>query len=283
MSGVRARLPSIYSQPELYDLVHADGTDDEVWHLSHLFEKHGSGPKTALEPACGTGRYLAGLLRRGWSVEGYDLSAKMLAFTRKRLAGWGKRAVVRRGEMTSYRPAGKFGLVFNVLSTFRHLMTEKEALAHLERCAEALSPDGVFILGLDLSKYGEDEPDEEVWECGRGSRTARHVVMSLPADPKVRRERIINFVTTPPRGRKKGTVLESSYDLRSYDAAQLAALVAKSRLKIAAVYGYDGRDAVLDGPERALWLVLKHKGVRPPQTRQIGRFGHARRSDSGVE
>lgn len=250
-----SRLPSIYADPALYDLIHAEGTDDEVWFLAHLAEIHGCGVKTALEPACGTGRYLAGLLRRGWTVEGYDLAPGMLAFTRKRLAGWGKKARLARGEMTSYRPERRFGLIFNVLSTFRHLMTEKDALAHLTLMAGALEPGGLFVLGLDLSIYGQDEPDEEVYECRQGGRTAKHVLMSIPAEPGTRRERIINFVTTP-KG-KKETVLESSYDLRSYSAAEVAALIAKSPLEIAAVYGYDGKDAVLDGPERALWLVLK--------------------------
>jgi len=225
--------------------------------LTHLAEIHGCGVKTALEPACGTGRYLAGLLRRSWTVEGYDLSPGMLAFTRKRLAGWGKRVRLARGEMTTYRPTRKFGLIFNVLSTFRHLMTEREAMSHLKLMAGALEPGGIFILGLDLSIYGQDAPDEEVYECRQGGRRAKHVLMSLPAEPETRRELIINFVITP-KG-LKDTVLESTYDLRSYSAAEIAELIEKSPLRIEAVYGYDGKDAVLDGPERALWLVLKAK------------------------
>ena len=260
MSG---RLPSLYADPALYDLVHAEGTDDEVWLLARLAELHGCGIRTALEPACGTGRYLAGLLRRGWTVAGYDLSPRMLAFTRRRLKGWGRRARISRGEMSSFRPPGRFGLIFNVLSTFRHLMTEREALSHLRLMAGALEPGGVFILGLDLSVYGEDEPDEEVWECRQGGRRAKHVVMSIPAGPGTRRERIINFVTAPKGG--KETVVESSYDLRSYSAAELSSLIAKSPLRIEAVYGYDGKPAVLGGAERALWLVLKavSPGLRP--------------------
>jgi SAM-dependent methyltransferase len=252
-----SRLPSIYADPALYDLVHAEGTDDEVWLLTHLAEQHGCGVKTALEPACGTGRYLAGLLRRSWTVEGYDSAPGMLAFTKKRLAGWGKRARIVPGEMTTYRPTRKFGLIINVLSTFRHLMTEREALTHLKLMAGALEPGGIFVLGLDLSIYGEDEPDEEVWECKQGGRRAKHVVMSIPADPETRREKIINFVTTP-KG-KTENVLESSYDLRSYSAAEIAELIGKSPLRIEAVYGYDGKDATLGGPERALWLVLKSR------------------------
>jgi SAM-dependent methyltransferase len=116
-------LPALYRDPELYDLIHADGTADEVWLLDRIAEKHGNGGKTALEPACGTGRYLAGLARRGWHVAGYDISTEMVRYSRRRLARWGKRAFVERGEMTTYRSQRRYDLALNALSTFRHLTT----------------------------------------------------------------------------------------------------------------------------------------------------------------
>jgi SAM-dependent methyltransferase len=244
-----------YDDPELYDLIHADGTDDEVWLLDRIAHLHGNEGKAALEPACGTGRYLAGLLRAGWDVTGYDLSPKMAAYARKRLARWGKRASIARGDMISYRPRKKADLAFNLLSTFRHLADDRDALAHLRLMAESLNPGGVYVLGLDLAAYGQDEPDEEVWIARRGGRTLTHVMMTLPPDKRARRERIMNFVTVPtPRGQK---VLESFYDLRSYDARQLARLLLRTPFSLVAAYGPDGRPASLCGSERALWLVLK--------------------------
>jgi hypothetical protein len=77
--------------------------------------------------------------------------------------------------------------------------------------------------------------------------------MSLPPEPDTRRERIINFVTS------KGKLLESSYDLRSYSAVEIQALLDRSPLRIEAVYGYDGKPAALHGPETALWLVLERR------------------------
>lgn len=253
MSG---RLPAFYSDPALYDLIHAEGTGDEVWLLDLLARRHGRGGNKALEPACGTGRYLEGLLRRGWDVRGYDLAAPMVAFARKRLARWGERARVERGNMASYRPQGKYDLAFNLLSTFRHLLTERDALAHLRLTAGALAPGGIFILGLDLASYGRDEPDEEAWTTRRGGRVATHVMLTLPADRRRRRERIINFVTAG------GRVLESAYDLRSYDAKELGRLLARSPFELDACYGYDGRPAKFGGTENALWLVLRRRGER---------------------
>jgi SAM-dependent methyltransferase len=251
------KLPEFYGDPELYDLIHADGTGDEVWLLDRIAARHGNGGKKAFEPACGTGRYLPGLLRRGWTVAGYDISPKMVAYARKRLAKWGKKARIVRGDMVSFRPEETYDLAFNLLSTFRHLLTEREALAHLRVTYDALNPGGIFVLGLDLAAYGEDLPDEEVWTARRGGKTITHVMETLPPESKRRRERVINFVTVPgPRGTK---VRESAYDLRSYDSGELANLILKTNFTLPTCYGYDGKPASLCGTERALWLVLKKK------------------------
>ncbi len=245
---------SFYDDPALFDLLHADETGDEVWLLERLASLHGNGGRRALEPACGAGRYLEGLLRRGWSVRGYDASPKMAAYAGARLSRWGARARVTRGDMRTFRAGEPFDLVFNLLSTFRHLISDREALAHLRLCAAALAPGGIFVLGLDLASYGEDAPDEETWTVRRDGNTWRQVQQVLPPERRRRRETVLNFVTGPD-----GRVLEFAHDLRSYDPAELSALLKRSPLRVEAAYGYDGKPAVLGGPERALWLVLRAK------------------------
>ncbi|MBI2363309.1 MAG: hypothetical protein HYV15_08020, partial [Elusimicrobia bacterium] len=49
-------------------------------------------------------------------------------------------------------------------------------------------------------------------------------------DARRRRERIINFVTISQEGRER--LVESSYDLRSYDRGQWESLIAGSALRI---------------------------------------------------
>ena len=245
-------LPKFYADPELYDLIHADGTDDEVWLLDRIASLHGNGGKTALEPACGTGRYMAGLLRRGWTADGYDLSPKMVSYAKKRLAKWGKRAAVTRGDMVSFRSKKKYDVAFNLLSTFRHLQNDADAVAHLRGTYDVLNPGGLFVLGLDLATYGQDLPDEEVWTARRAGKSIRHVMMTLPASRRGRREKIMNFVHEGA-----GKVLESSYDLRSYDSQQIASLILRTKFSLPICYGYDGKPASLCGTENALWLVLK--------------------------
>ena len=249
--------PKFYDDPELYDLIHADGTGDEVWLLDRIASLHGNGGKRALEPACGTGRYFPGLLRRGWTVTGYDISPSMVKFAKKRLAKWGKKATIVKGDMVTFKPKEKFDLAFNLLSTFRHLMTDREALAHLRNTYDALNPGGLFVLGLDLAAYGEDQPDEEVWTARRKGETFKHVMMTLPPEAKTRREKIINFVTYPTAKGEK--VLESAYDLRSYDSNEIANLILGTKFSLPTCYTYGGQPASLCGSERALWLVLKKK------------------------
>ena len=49
----------------------------------------------------------------------------------------------------------------------------------------------------------EDLPDEETWTARARGRTLTHVMMTLPATPRRRRERVINFVTVPQKKRSE--------------------------------------------------------------------------------
>jgi len=98
-----SRAPALYADPGLYELVHWGGTAREALWLERLVRRHGNGGRSALEPACGTGRYLEVLAERGWTVSGYDSSRAMAAFARRRLARFGRRARVVSGRMTGFR------------------------------------------------------------------------------------------------------------------------------------------------------------------------------------
>jgi SAM-dependent methyltransferase len=243
---------AFYDRPDWYDLLHAAGTADEVWLLERLNALHGTGGKRWLEPACGTGRYLAALSKKGYRVTGYDSNEKMLAYARRRLSG---SADVLRADMASFRRPGRFDLAFCLLSTFRHLLTAEKAAKHLELIAESLKPGGLYILGLDLTDYRDAHDDEEAWTARRGRRSAEHVVLSLAPQAPRRRERIINLLTLTCGGKKE--FLESAYDLRSYDARQLRALVRASPLSLEAVYGPDGKPSRLGPETRDAFFVLK--------------------------
>lgn len=250
---MKASSTALYDRPDWYDQLHRPGTADEIWLLERIASAHGLGGKEWLEPACGTGRCLAILANRGYRVTGYDTNAKALAFAAKRLKKYDERSRLKNNSMTRFCEPGRFDLAFNMMSTFRHLLTERDALTHLRLTARSLKPGGLYIVGLDLVAYATVTDDEETWE----ERSIRHVMISLAPDARGRKERILNFVS---KGKK---VLESAYDLRSYDRRQWEQLIAKSPFRLAATYGPSGRRTVLNDTTREALFVLR-SGAAPP-------------------
>lgn len=185
-----------------------------------------------LEPACGTGRYLAGLGARGYDCLGYDVNARALAFARRR----GCR--VARGELARFRPTGTFDCVLCLVGTFRHLLSDAAARAHLANTAQALAPGGLYVVGLDLCDYRSPRGDDEVWHVARGRREALHAMTTTAPDARRRAERVHNFIAWRD-GRREGT-LESTYVLRSYDWPQWESVIAGSGFTLAGWYSQDG-------------------------------------------
>lgn len=233
----------LYADPDLYDRLHEEGTAEEVKLLLDLFELHGNGGNSWLEPACGTGRLMYHIARKGFRVTGYDLEPAAVAFAKKRMSKYGTRARVLQGDMREFHEPHAFDAAYCLLGTIRHLMHDKDLLAHLSCVAASLQKGGIYIVGLDLVDYDLAEDDEEVWN--------EHVVVCVAPNKKDRMERVINLVTTD-----KGLV-ESAYDLRSYDLAQWRAVIAKSPFKIVDEQFYPRLD-VPTGTRDALF-VLKQK------------------------
>ncbi len=257
-----------YDNPAWYDLVHAQGTLDDIRILERLNRDYGTGGPCWLEPACGTGRYLAALARRRYRVTGYDLNQNALAYARRRLRRYGRRAVAVHGDMTTFTRHARYDLAFNLINTFRHLLDESQAAAHLKCIARSLRPGGIYVLGLDLLDYRRPDPVEDVWKARRGILSAQHVMMAIPPERAIgdrlsgkahecaRRERIVNFLTvSTPRGGSR--MFESAYELRTYDLRELLATLARSPLEVIAAFHPGGAPIALNERTRDVLLVLK--------------------------
>jgi len=253
---VNSNMERAYPEPAIYDVLNSPGTGREVAALERVFRRYGPPPAAApalwLEPACGTGRYLRVLRRRGYRVAGFDADDAMLEYARGRRDLDG--AVLFRADMTRFTgparragiPAGGVDAAINPVNSLRHLDSDEAVITHLDAVARILKPGGVYIVGLSLTDYACLEPEEDLWTGVRGRLRVSQLVNYLPPEPgtdRDRRETVISHLTvTRPGGERH---LDHRFDLRTYDAHQWSGLVARSALRVAASCDAAGRP--LDG------------------------------------
>jgi SAM-dependent methyltransferase len=251
----------LYSDPEIYDILHAPGTADEVRTLADVHRRFASGsPKVALEPACGSGRYCPGLLRRGFEVHGFDADPGMVRYAKKAAA----KTIIRVGRFDTFsttglvrRGAGRVGLAFCPINSIRHVASDAEMVRHLKRVKSCLHPQGVYVVGISLSAYGLEMPTEDIWTGSRRGVRVKQVVSFIPAPgDRTARERAeqVHSVLEIRTGRKIET-RSSSYSLLSYSREQWEAVIRRSGLRVIARTQEQGRVYDPGAIGYALWVL----------------------------
>lgn len=251
-----------YDAPRLYDIVFDSDTRHEASFLLAIARRHGArAPERALEPACGSGRLVAELARRGLAVTGFDRSTAMLEYARRRLARRGLAARLVERDLRAFRFATRFELAHCLVSTFKYLLDERSARAHLRCVAAALAPGGVYVLGLHLTDYARRGVERERWVESRGATTVTCVTTVEPADRRTRREDLCTRLTAVgPRGTRR---IETRWQFRTYDAAEIRSTIAAvPDLDLVAVHDftYDlARERDLDDDRDDKVLVLRKR------------------------
>ena len=168
---------SIYDHPLYYDILFGWDRDGEAGFYSSAFRHYGV-PIGArlLELGCGTGQVAIRLARLGWRATGLDISADMLTFLDRAARDAGVAVHTVCGDMASFSASDRFDGAYCPLSTFRMLKDDALATAHLSAVAQALAPNGVYI--LDLAFVEDDRSPEaagagsdssgDVWAMQRG-------------------------------------------------------------------------------------------------------------------
>jgi SAM-dependent methyltransferase len=256
-----------YESPLWYDVVFAEDTPREAAFLEQAFERFGRvpgfrRPLRVLEPACGSGPLVEELARRGARVTGFDASESMLAYARNRLQQSGLRATLRRARMERFRLRGRFHLAHCLISTFKYLLEERHARAHLQCVAEALVPGGLYVLGIHLSAYDWPHCQHERWVGRRNGLTVTANIRSWPPDALARTERVRTRMLVEEHGQPPRRV-ETNWKFRTYDAAQAQRLLRSApELEHVATYDftYDwSRPRVLDDVQLDVLLILRRR------------------------
>lgn len=216
-----------YETPLYYDIVFDEDTRKEAAFLQALHKRHVRRPTgRLLEPACGSGRLLAAMARRGFQVCGFDASAGMVEFATRRTQRFGARVKVQQQSMQDFRYATQFDMAFCLVSTFKYLLTEADALAHLQRVAKVLRPGGIYALGFHLTHYSRNRAERERWVQSRGTTSVTCNIQVWPPNRRTRleqaRSRLIVKQGTKPLRR-----YETNWHFRTYSKEQFLNLLAK--------------------------------------------------------
>lgn len=197
---------------------------------------------TWLEPACGTGRYLEALAKRGHRVIGFDRDPGMVGYAARRLRPWGTAARVLDADMTEFAAkvgTGTVDVAFNPINTVRHLASDRDMLRHFREIRRVLRPGGVYAVGLSLSWYGNEVPSEDVWEGARAGVRVKQVVQYIPPRSRASRREWVHSHLEIRRGRESEH-RDSSYWLRCYGRRQWGSLVDRGGMRVAAIVNERG-------------------------------------------
>jgi len=213
-----------YELPQYYDLAFREETPREIRFLQAAFERYSRVPvRTVLEPACGSGRLVRQLAAAGFRVVGFDLSHRALAYCARRLKRRGLQATLFRADMRQFALREKVDAAYNTFDSFRHLLTEADALSHLRCVGESLRPGGLYILGLHLFPPDASEECIERWSARHGGTKVTCTLRVLKMNLRKRRE----WLRIVLRVERKGVVKRffDEFALRTYSARQMSRLL----------------------------------------------------------
>lgn len=227
-----------YDYPQYWDLAFADETLAEADFIEAAAAKYCSFPlRRILEPGCGGGRQLVELASRGYEVLGYDASAASVQYACSRLAQVSQPWQVTVDQLTGYRSESPVDVVCCFVNTFRHLLTEADAVAHLNCMADSLRPGGLYLLGMHLLPPDADEEDEEHWTAESDGITLQMQLQVIDFSRLKRRETLRFRMDVNDHGTRH--VIQTSYPMRIYRADQFLSLLKKvPRLQLQDVYDF---------------------------------------------
>lgn len=216
-----------YDYPQYFDLAFGDETRAEADFFPLAADKYAIGPvRQWLEPGFGGGRLIVEMAKRGYELTGFDNNARALTYVQQRLKRSGLRADLFLADLANFSLAEPVDAAFCTFNTFRHLLSEAAALAHLQCVANAVRPGGIYILGFHLLPPDADEECIERWSAKRGQTKVTFTLRVTATDRRKRQERLrVNMLVRSPA---KELRLATEFPLRMYTARQFRMLLASA-------------------------------------------------------
>jgi SAM-dependent methyltransferase len=239
----------LYEHPEYYDIAFSWDLDAEIEFFGRVFRENVPFEvRRILEACCGTGRFLVGLPRHGYSVVGYDVSPGVVAYARRRIEEHGDPAMAGAdvADMVSARYDRVFDAALNSINSLGYLHTDEEIVRHFTNTAGSLRPGGVYIVHISCAWDGKPDLDHNSWVMARDGIRVRTTWTIEREDREAKLCHQLCEMEIDDRGRRLELVDRHVLRLWLYD--DLRSLVERSgALALVAVYSEDFRPLPLDG------------------------------------
>jgi len=229
-----------------------------------LAEQNG-GP--VLEIACGTGRVLLPIARKGIEICGVDNSLPMLEVLHRNLAREPQevcqRITVHEGDMRTFRLNRKFPLVMIPFRPMQHMFTVEDQVAALRTAAAHLADTGtlafdVFYPKFDMiwARVGEEVPEMEWTPSSDPTKLVRRFFRKDAID-KI--NQIFSFTFVFRTYQSGDLILEetAAFRLCYYTYPHLRALFRLAGLEPVAEYGSFAKTPMDNTAEQMIFLLRR--------------------------
>jgi SAM-dependent methyltransferase len=229
-----------------------------------LAEQNG-GP--VLEIACGTGRVLLPIARKGIEICGVDNSLPMLEVLHRNLAREPQevcqRITVHEGDMRTFRLNRKFPLVMIPFRPMQHMFTVEDQVAALRTAAAHLADTGtlafdVFYPKFDMiwARVGEEVPEMEWTPSSDPTKLVRRFFRKDAID-KI--NQIFSFTFVFRTYQSGDLILEETeaFRLCYYTYPHLRALFRLAGLEPVAEYGSFAKTPMDNTAEQMIFLLRR--------------------------
>ena len=215
-----------YDWPQYWDLAFDDDTHLEADFVEAAARKYCSFPvRRLLEPGCGGGRLVLELAQRGYAVSACDLSDAAVEFSMARVAAAGLSADVVIADMRALSCEPKADVGYCLVNTFRHLLTEDDAVRHLQAMADSVRSGGLYLIGMHLLPPDADEEDSEEWSVSKDKTTVNMRLDVADCDRTTRLETLKFCMEVVTSDAASPQLFETDYQMRIYRAHQFEELI----------------------------------------------------------
>ncbi|MCH5314265.1 MAG: class I SAM-dependent methyltransferase [Eubacterium sp.] len=115
-------------------------------YISNFFSRYGSGEKTLLDLACGSGSLSQHLAQKGYEIIGIDLSEDMLVQANSKNI---KNAIFAKGDMKDFELPYNVNYCVSSLDSINHLKDIDEVESCFKCVYSALNENGIFVFDVN--------------------------------------------------------------------------------------------------------------------------------------